>query len=226
MHSPTANNENEVTSTQSSVNNMPKADDLKPAAAETASACGGDPTDKFIKLEGIDNQESKKYTSVATSKSPNPVTTIIRSNTVAAPYLGYLLSEEETQKINKENHGNSPFAAHTSDMDLNKTHENTENGAPVHSTTMRMRVNSLLPDTGQIFSEEPPEDYGPLTGMEQSVRHQAVDGDLTVPGVEKDWPEAHGISHSDKKTGTLFTINDINAFISMISCRLETKPSI
>ena len=60
--------------------------------------------------------------------------------------------------------------------------------------------------------------------MEESVRHQAIDGDLTVPGVEKDWPEAHGISHSDKKTGTLFTINDINAFISMISCRLETKP--
>ena len=30
---------------------------FKPAAAETASAYGGDPTGKFIKLEGIDNQE-------------------------------------------------------------------------------------------------------------------------------------------------------------------------
>ena len=95
LHSPTANNENEDTSIQLSVNNMPKTDDLKPAAAETASAFGGDPTDKFIKLEGIDNQESKKYTSVATSKSPNPAITIIRSNTAAAAIM--ILSQAQKQ---------------------------------------------------------------------------------------------------------------------------------
>ena len=40
LHSPTANNENEDTSIQLSVNNLPITDDLKAAAAKTASACG------------------------------------------------------------------------------------------------------------------------------------------------------------------------------------------
>ena len=67
----------------------------------------------------------------------------------------------------------------------------------------------LLSDTVQIFSEKPPGDYDPFTGREESVHHQAVEENLTVPGMEKDWPKAHAISHSDKKTGTIFTIDYI-----------------
>merc|ERR1719412_3043866 len=51
--------------------------------------------------------------------------------------------------------------------------------------------------------------YYPLTGMEESVRQQLVDdhflfvsGDrnLTVAGMERDWPEGRGIYHNDAKT--------------------------
>merc|ERR1712168_1748888 len=49
----------------------------------------------------------------------------------------------------------------------------------------------------------------PLTGMQENIRQQLVDdhflfvsGDrnLTVAGMERDWPEGRGIFHSEKKT--------------------------
>merc|ERR1719336_826563 len=51
--------------------------------------------------------------------------------------------------------------------------------------------------------------YYPLTGMDEAVRQQLVDdhflfvsGDrnLTVAGMERDWPEGRGIFHNDAKT--------------------------
>merc|ERR1711987_37495 len=51
--------------------------------------------------------------------------------------------------------------------------------------------------------------YYPLTGMDEKVRQQLVDdhflfvsGDrnLTVAGMERDWPEGRGIFHNDAKT--------------------------
>merc|ERR1719427_2248213 len=55
--------------------------------------------------------------------------------------------------------------------------------------------------------------YYPLTGMDEGVRQQLVDdhflfvnGDrnLTVAGMERDWPEGRGIFHNDAKTFLLW----------------------
>merc|ERR1719471_524257 len=113
-------------------------------------------------------------------------------------------------------------------MDPEKVVGNIEPGVPVHSTRIRVgrsidgfglspgitkeqRVgveklfsNALSKLTGDLAGK-----YYPLTGMEESVRQQLVDdhflfmsGDrnLTVAGMERDWPEGRGIFHNDKKT--------------------------
>merc|ERR1712217_308062 len=55
--------------------------------------------------------------------------------------------------------------------------------------------------------------YYPLTGMDEAIRQQLVDdhflfvsGDrnLTVAGMERDWPEGRGIFHNDAKTFLLW----------------------
>merc|ERR1719206_1655317 len=113
-------------------------------------------------------------------------------------------------------------------MEFNKIQGNIVDGAPVHSTRIRVGrsidgfglspgitkeqrigVEKLMSNAVQTFTGELAGKYYPLTGMEESVRQQLVDdhflfvsGDrnLTVAGMERDWPEGRGIFHNDKKT--------------------------
>merc|ERR1712226_963905 len=125
-------------------------------------------------------------------------------------------------------HGISADAKHTSDMDATKIKGNINADVPVHSTRIRVgrnidgfglspgitkqqRIdvekhmsNALTKLTGDLAGK-----YYPLTGMDEKIRQQLVDdhflfvsGDrnLTVAGMERDWPEGRGIFHNDKKT--------------------------
>jgi len=113
-------------------------------------------------------------------------------------------------------------------MDFNKIKGNIVDGAPVHSTRIRVGrsidgfglspgitkeqrvgVEKLMKNAIQSFSGDLAGNYYPLTGMEESVRQQLVDdhflfvsGDrnLTVAGMERDWPEGRGIFHNAAKT--------------------------
>merc|ERR1712215_119438 len=128
----------------------------------------------------------------------------------------------------QEYHGISASSVHTSDMDFSKIQGNIVDGAPVHSTRIRVGrsidgfglspgitkeqrvgVEKLMKNAIQTFTGDLAGNYYPLTGMEESVRQQLVDdhflfvsGDrnLTVAGMERDWPEGRGIFHNDKKT--------------------------
>merc|ERR1712123_203491 len=130
--------------------------------------------------------------------------------------------------IIQEYHGISLDAVHTSDMDFNKIQGNIVDGAPVHSTRIRVGrsidgfglspgitkeqrvgVEKLMASAVQTFGGELAGKYYPLTGMEESIRQQLVDdhflfvsGDrnLTVAGMERDWPEGRGIFHNAAKT--------------------------
>merc|ERR1719193_2727818 len=94
----------------------------------------------------------------------------------------------------QEYHGISPSAVHTSDMDFNKIQGNIVDGAPVHSTRIRVGrsidgfglspgitkeqrigVEKLMSNAVQTFTGELAGKYYPLTGMEESVRQQLVD---------------------------------------------------
>merc|ERR1711989_237504 len=130
--------------------------------------------------------------------------------------------------IIQDYHGISADAKHTSDMDPEKIVGNIEPGVPVHSTRIRvgrnvdgfglspgitkqqridiekMMSNALSKLTGDLAGT-----YYPLTGMDEKVRQQLVDdhflfvsGDpnLTVAGMERDWPEGRGIFHNEAKT--------------------------
>merc|ERR1712226_801750 len=125
-------------------------------------------------------------------------------------------------------HGISADAKHTSDMDATKIKGNINSDVPVHSTRIRVgrsidgfglspgitkqqRIdvekhmsNALSKLTGDLAGS-----YYPLTGMDEKVRQQLVDdhflfvsGDrnLTVAGMERDWPEGRGIFHNTDKT--------------------------
>merc|ERR1711936_257665 len=118
-------------------------------------------------------------------------------------------------------HGISADAKHTSDMDATKIKGNINADVPVHSTRIRVgrnidgfglspgitkqqRIdvekhmsNALTKLTGDLAGK-----YYPLTGMDEKIRQQLVDdhflfvnGDrnLTVAGMERDWPEGRGI---------------------------------
>merc|ERR1719268_363201 len=113
-------------------------------------------------------------------------------------------------------------------MDPTKIKGNIVDDAPVHSTRIRVGrsidgfglspgitkeqrigVEKLMATAVNNFSGELSGKYYPLTGMNESVRQQLVDdhflfmsGDrnLTVAGMERDWPEGRGIFHNDKKT--------------------------
>jgi len=134
--------------------------------------------------------------------------------------------------IIQEYHGISADAKHQSDMDPEKVVGNIEPGVPVHSTRIRvgrnidgfglspgitkqqridvekLMSNALSKLTGDLAGK-----YYPLTGMDEAVRQQLVDdhflfvsGDrnLTVAGMERDWPEGRGIFHNDAKTFLLW----------------------
>merc|ERR1712165_70688 len=129
--------------------------------------------------------------------------------------------------IIQDYHGISPDAVHESDMDVSKINGNIDPTAPVHST--RIRVGRSIDGFGlspgitkeqrvgveQVVAKgfakmtgDLAGTYYPLTGMDEKVRQQLVDdhflfvsGDrnLTVAGMERDWPEGRGIFHNDKK---------------------------
>merc|ERR1711881_465066 len=114
----------------------------------------------------------------------------------------------------------------------NKIQGNIVDGAPVHSTRIRvgrsidgfglspgitkeqrLGVEKLVSNAVQTFTGELAGKYYPLTGMQESARQQLVDdhflfvsGDrnLTVAGMERDWPEGRGIFHNDAKTFLLW----------------------
>merc|ERR1711963_586715 len=128
----------------------------------------------------------------------------------------------------QEYHGISPSASHTSDMDVSKIKGNVNSDVPVHSCRIRVGrsidgfglspgitkeqrvgVEKLMSNAVQTFTGDLAGNYYPLTGMDEKVRQQLVDdhflfvsGDrnLTVAGMERDWPEGRGIFHNDKKT--------------------------
>merc|ERR1711953_977463 len=130
--------------------------------------------------------------------------------------------------IIQEYHGISATAKHTSDMDVEKIKGNVNAEVPVHSCRIRvgrsidgfglspgitkeqrLGVESLMKTAVTNFGEDLAGKYYPLTGMEEAVRQQLVDdhflfvsGDrnLTVAGMERDWPEGRGIFHNDEKT--------------------------
>merc|ERR1712062_733509 len=132
----------------------------------------------------------------------------------------------------QEYHGISPEAVHTSDMDVTKIKGNIDPTAPVHSTRIRVGRNidgfglspgitkqqridveklmssALSKLTGDLAGK-----YYSLTGMDEAVRQQLVydhflfisgDRNLTVAGMERDWPEGRGIFHNAAKTFLLW----------------------
>merc|ERR1711885_42543 len=127
-----------------------------------------------------------------------------------------------------EYHGISPSAKHTSDMDASKIKGNVNEDVPVHSCRIRVGrsidgfglspgitkdqrvgVEKLMVNAVKNFPSDLAGKYYPLTGMNEQVRQQLVDdhflfvsGDrnLTVAGMERDWPEGRGIFHNEAKT--------------------------
>merc|ERR1711951_143692 len=134
--------------------------------------------------------------------------------------------------IIQEYHGISADAKHTSDMDPSKIVGNIEPGVPVHSTRIRVGRNvdgfglspgitkqqridieKMMAAAVSRLDGDLAGKYYPLTGMDEAVRQQLVDdhflfvsGDrnLTVAGMERDWPEGRGIFHNDAKTFLLW----------------------
>merc|ERR1711983_687217 len=130
--------------------------------------------------------------------------------------------------IIQEYHGISANSKHTSDMDVGKIQGNINSDVPVHSARIRVGrsidgfglspgitkeqrvgVENLMKNATSTFSGDLAGKYYPLTGMDEKVRQQLVDdpflfvsGDrnLTVAGMERDWPEGRGIFHNDAKT--------------------------
>jgi len=134
--------------------------------------------------------------------------------------------------IIQDYHGISPDAKHTSDMDVAKIVGNVDAGVPVHSTRVRVgrsidgyglspgitkeqrvAVENLMKNALSKLTGDLAGTYYPLTGMDEKVRQQLVDdhflfvsGDrnLTVAGMERDWPEGRGIFHNEAKTFLLW----------------------
>merc|ERR1712106_710459 len=128
----------------------------------------------------------------------------------------------------QEYHGISANSKHTSDMDPSKIKGNINAEVPVHSCRIRvgrsidgfglspgitkeqrLGVEKLMVNAVQNFPADLAGKYYPLTGMNEGVRQQLVDdhflfvsGDrnLTVAGMERDWPEGRGIFHNAEKT--------------------------
>merc|ERR1712205_221332 len=109
----------------------------------------------------------------------------------------------------QEYHGISADATHTSDMDVGKIQGNVDPAAPVHSCRLRVGVENLMKKAFANLKGDLAGTYYPLTGMDEKVRQQLVDdhflfvsGDrnLTVSGMERDWPEGRGIFHNTEKT--------------------------
>merc|ERR1712080_307535 len=130
--------------------------------------------------------------------------------------------------IIQEYRGIKPGAKHTSDMDVSKITGNISSEVPVHSTRIRVgrsidgfglspgitkeqriQMESLMKNALKTLTGDLAGTYYPLTGMDEKVRQQlvddhflfmSVDANLTVAGMERDWPEGRGIFHNDAKT--------------------------
>jgi len=117
-------------------------------------------------------------------------------------------------------------------MDVAKIVGNVDAGVPVHSTRVRVgrsidgyglspgitkeqrvAVENLMKNALSKLTGDLAGTYYPLTGMDEKVRQQLVDdhflfvsGDrnLTVAGMERDWPEGRGIFHNEAKTFLLW----------------------
>merc|ERR1712152_56717 len=120
----------------------------------------------------------------------------------------------------QEYHGISPSARHTSDMDVSKIKGNVNSDVPVHSCRIRVGrsidgfglspgitkdqrvgVEKLMINAVKSSPSDLAGNYYPLTGMDEKVRQQLVgDRNLTVAGMERDWPEGRGIFHNTEKT--------------------------
>merc|ERR1719369_305705 len=113
-------------------------------------------------------------------------------------------------------------------MDVGKIQGNVVDDAPIDSCRIRVGrsidgfglspgitkeqrvgVEKLMVTAVKNFSPDLAGEYYPLTGMQESIRQQLVDdhflfvsGDrnLTVAGMERDWPEGRGIFHNKEKT--------------------------
>merc|ERR1712076_71031 len=127
-----------------------------------------------------------------------------------------------------EYHGLPADFSHVSDMDSSKITGNVEADVPVHSCRIRVGrsiqgfglspgitkqqridVEALMKNAFAKMEGDLAGSYYALTGMEEAVRQQLVDdhflfvsGDrnLTVAGMERDWPEGRGIFHNKDKT--------------------------
>ena len=134
--------------------------------------------------------------------------------------------------IIQEYHGISADAKHTSNMDVDAIKGNVAAEVPVHSTRIRVGrsidgfglspgitkqqrvdVEKLMASALSKLTGDLAGTYYPLTGMDEKVRQQLVDdhflfvsGDrnLTVAGMERDWPEGRGIFHNEAKTFLLW----------------------
>jgi len=81
--------------------------------------------------------------------------------------------------------------------------------SPGITKEQRLGVEKLMKSATSTFTGDLAGQYYPLTGMDEKVRQQLVDdhflfvsGDrnLTVAGMERDWPEGRGIFHNAAKT--------------------------
>jgi len=150
----------------------------------------------------------------------------------AGDWDSYKDFSEVFDAIIQDYHGISPDAKHTSDMDVAKIVGNVDAGVPVHSTRVRVgrsidgyglspgitkeqrvAVENLMKSALSKLTGDLAGTYYPLTGMDEKVRQQLVDdhflfvsGDrnLTVAGMERDWPEGRGIFHNEAKTFLLW----------------------
>jgi len=127
-----------------------------------------------------------------------------------------------------EYHGLAGDFKHTSDMDSSKITKNVDPDVPVHSCRIRVGrsiqgfglspgitkqqridVEGLMKNAFKTLTGDLAGSYYPLAGMDEAIRQQLVDdhflfvsGDrnLTVAGMERDWPEGRGIFHNAAKT--------------------------
>jgi len=146
----------------------------------------------------------------------------------AGDWDSYKVFADVFDPIIQEYHGISADSVHTSDMDVGKINGNIVDGAPVHSTRIRvgrsidgfglspgitkeqrLGVENLMKKAFANLTGDLAGTYYPLTGMNEKVRQQLVDdhflfvsGDrnLIAAGMERDWPEGRGIFHNKDKT--------------------------
>merc|ERR1712121_234154 len=146
----------------------------------------------------------------------------------AGDWDSYKVFSDVFDPLIQEYHGIAADSTHTSDMDTSKIKGTISKDAPVHSTRIRVGrnidgfglspgitkqqridVENLMKKAFTNLKGDLAGSYFPLTGMSEKVRQQLVDdhfllmsGDknLTVAGMDRDWPEGRGIFHNKDKT--------------------------